>query len=303
MKSSPVLVSPDELSRQLAAATPPLLVDVRLAEDYATGHLPAAKNNCVLEVVFLDRMKSIAPDKTAPVCVYGAAADSHEARMAAEKLCRAGYQSVQELREGLEGWSKAGLPLENEKEAEAKPQILDGEHRIDLKESRVEWIGRGLLSKHHGSIGLKAGLLHFQGGQAQDGTFTLDMTKIASDDLAGNPLHDVLIAHLQSDDFFDVELYPEARFVIRSTEPMRHAAHGTPNLTVRGELTLKGQTLPVTFAATAGITPEGKAAAQAEVFFDRTKWDVIYGSGRFFRKLGGHLVNDLIEVHLRIVTE
>ncbi len=303
MKSFPTLVSSEKLSRHLASTTPPVLVDVRLEEDYATGHLPTAKNNCVLEVVFLERMKSLAPDKTAPVCVYGAAGDSHEARMAAEKLTRAGYETVEEFRVGLEGWLKAGLSLENENAPETRPQILDGEYAIDLKESRVEWIGRGLLSKHHGSVGLKQGLLHFHGGQVLDGTFTLDMTKIISDDLAGNPLHDVLIAHLQSDDFFDVEIYPEARFVIRSTEPMRSAAAGMPNLTVRGELTLKGQTLPMTCVATAGVTPEGKAAAQAVFFFDRTKWNVIYGSGRFFRKLGGHLVNDLIEVQLRIVTE
>jgi hypothetical protein len=35
---------------------------------------------------------------------------------------------------------------------------------------------------------------------------------------------------------------------------------------------------------------------------DRTLWNVLYGSGKYFRRLGGHLVNDQIEIQLRIVT-
>lgn len=37
--------------------------------------------------------------------------------------------------------------------------------------------------------------------------------------------------------------------------------------------------------------------------FNRTRWGVIYGSSRFFRHLGMHLVFDLISLQLRIVTE
>ena len=83
-----------------------------LKKTIAAAHLPEAKNNCVFEIAFLDRMGDVAPDRRAAVCVYGAAADSYEARMAAEKLCRVGYTQVLELREGLEGWKSAGLPLE-----------------------------------------------------------------------------------------------------------------------------------------------------------------------------------------------
>ena len=50
------------------------------------------------------------------------------------------------------------------------------------------------------------------------------------------------------------------------------------------------------------MTPEGKFAAQASFAIDRTLWEVLYGSGKYFRNLGGHLVNDLIELQLRIVT-
>jgi len=67
-------------------------------------------------------------------------------------------------------------------------------------------------------------------------------------------------------------------------------------------LNLKGTDGGIDFLVTTGITPEGKLAAQASFTIDRTRWNVIYGSGKFFRSLGGHLVNDLIEIQLRIVT-
>jgi polyisoprenoid-binding protein YceI len=113
----------------------------------------------------------------------------------------------------------------------------------------------------------------------------------------------VLVAHLASDDFFDVELYPEARFVITGATPILTATPGAPNLTVHGQLTIKGVTQAIDILTVTGLAPEGQAAAQAVLAIDRTLWNVIYGSGKFFRHLGGHLVNDLIEVQLRIVTE
>ena len=61
-------------------------------------------------------------------------------------------------------------------------------------------------------------------------------------------------AHLQSPDFFDAEQHPELRFSSTDVE-------GGDELTVRGEITIKGVTKPVelTGAATAPITdPYGR---------------------------------------------
>ena len=59
---------------------------------------------------------------------------------------------------------------------------------------------------------------------------------------------------------------------------------GAPNLTIHADLTLRGQTHPITFQATPGLTPEGKPAAQANLQIDRTRWGVLYGSGKFFHR-------------------
>jgi rhodanese-related sulfurtransferase len=230
-----VPINPSDLARRLGESHGPVLVDVRLDDDYAAAHLPEAKNNCVFEIAFLDRMGNVAPDRRAAVCVYGTAAESYEARMAAEKLRRVGYTQVLELREGLEGWKSAGLPLEgggDSRIAETAPP--DGWLEIDVAESGVEWVGRNLLNKHHGRIALKSGKLRFDQGHLVDGEFTLDMRAIKCQDLEGDPLHDVLVAHLMSHDFFDVDLYPEARFVVVAIERVAGATPGAPNLAVRG---------------------------------------------------------------------
>ena len=89
-----------------------------------------AKNNCVYEVSFSERMSDLASTKDV-VCVYGADSDNHEARMAAEKLLRAGYPEVLELRAGLDGWRSAGLEVKSEGAADPAP--LDGWREIDLR--------------------------------------------------------------------------------------------------------------------------------------------------------------------------
>ena len=109
-------------------------------------------------------------------------------------MSRAGYTDVLELREGLEGWKSAGMPLEGagtQSAVEAAPP--DGWREIDAAESRVEWIGRNLLNKHYGQIALKSEELRFDQGLLIAGEFTLDMRAITCQHLAGDSLHNVLL--------------------------------------------------------------------------------------------------------------
>lgn len=301
MKIAPL--TPATLAQLLKGDRPPVLIDVRLDDDFRCCRLPEATNNCVFEVAFTERMHGVAPDLSAPVCLYGAEDGSIESRMAAEKLMRLGYTSVHELEGGIAAWRAEDLPVE-EGPAPAEPAApFDGRYRIDLRESRIQWTGRNLLNHHTGRIGLKSGELILAHGQLAGGGFVIDMTDIRCLDLADDPLHDVLIRHLRDHDFFDTAIFPEARYDITGAEIIPGATPGAPNLRVAGELTLKNVTAPLDFVACAGITTDGKPAAQATIAFDRTLWNVLYGSGKWFHHLGGHLVNDLIELQLRIVAE
>jgi polyisoprenoid-binding protein YceI len=209
-----------------------------------------------------------------------------------------------DFRGGLAAWKAAGQEVNAASGATAAetPEPRDGIHPLDLTESRVQWTGRNLLNRHDGTLKLKSGEVEIHEGRLDGGSFVLDMRGIGCSDLAGDHLHEVLIAHLLSDDFFEVDEYPEASFRILAAKPVAEATPGSPDLKVRGILTLKGIEGEIEFLASTGITAEGKLAAQASFAIDRTRWNVIYGSGKFFRSLGGHLVNDMIEIQLRIVT-
>ncbi|MCB1231995.1 MAG: YceI family protein [Verrucomicrobiae bacterium] len=280
-----------------------ILMDVRLPEDHEAERIPGAISNCVFEIEFQERVESACPLRQSAICVYGANRGSHEARMAAEKLQRLGYERIFEFRDGLEGWKSAGMTSETGKTIAVSPDTPEGTVPLDLKESKLEWFGRNLLNKHWGSIGLRNGELTFRDGQIISGRISVDMTDIRCADLYGDPLHDVLVTHLQSDDFFDVTRYSKAVFEIGAVTRIAGAREGAPNYRVVGNLTMRGVTAPIEFDMVAGLTPDGKAAAQASFSIDRTRWGVIYGSGKFFHRLAGHLVNDEIEFQIRMVTE
>jgi len=297
------LIQTKALQKQLKSTNPPILIDVRLQDDFKAAHIPQAISNCVFEVAFRERLIAGVPDRAQPIVVYGANSESFEARMAAEKLSRAGYTNVFEYRDGLQAWHAASGPVIQGEPQPQEPSISDGMHSVDIAKSSVEWSGRNLLNKHHGRIGLRSGQLEFRKGQLCGGHFVIDMNNIVCSDLQGTELHDVLINHLRSDDFFDSERFPETSFAVNAARRIDGATLGQPNLEITGDLTLKGISEPVTFRAAAGVTPDGKAAAQAVLSLDRTCWGVLYGSARYFHRLGMHLVNDLIDLEIKIVTD
>jgi polyisoprenoid-binding protein YceI/rhodanese-related sulfurtransferase len=302
MKGSVEVVDAGELSRIMESGEPPVLVDTRLEEDFERGHLPGAVSNCVLEVECVERMPDLVPDRALPVCVYGTGCGSFDSELAAEKLRRLGYERVLDFRGGVAAWKAGGFQLEGgdgELPAETPPE--DGEYPVDLEESRVRWIGRNLLSFHEGTLRIASGSLRIESGRLAGGGFVIDMKSMLCVDLHGTDLHDILIRHLKDLDFFDVGKFPEARFEIDRAEEIDGAKPGSPNLHVKGTLTLRGVSAPLEFDACTGVTPEGKLAAQAAFAFDRTLWGVRYGSGKWFSNLAGHLVNDLVEVQLRVV--
>jgi polyisoprenoid-binding protein YceI len=111
----------------------------------------------------------------------------------------------------------------------------------------------------------------------------------------------VLIAHLKSDDFFLTKLFPTAKFKILSSTPVKEPFLSVPNYKINGTLELRGLKAQQDFMATVTKTPENGVAAEAHFDIDRTRWNIIYGSTRFFEHLGMHLVFDMISIQVRIV--
>lgn len=300
---NPLITLPELAALVETSSTPVHVLDVRLQEDFASGHLPDSVNHCVFEVGFAAAVSASLKDLTAPIIVVGWGGISQEAEAAYGKLQRLGYSSVQILQGGIEGWTKAGLTLDATVAPAPAPTWPVGKRNVDLAKSSVEWLGRNLLNKHWGALPIAEGYLEFnESGPLVGGRIVFDLTAMTCADLAGTPLHDVLIHHLLSDDFFDAANHPQA--ILNITKSHRIAeTPGSLNLEITADLTMRGVTQSICFLASAGLTAEGKPAAQAALALDRTRWNILYGSGKFFRSLAGHLVNDRIELQVKLVTE
>jgi polyisoprenoid-binding protein YceI len=158
------------------------------------------------------------------------------------------------------------------------------------------------LNRHFGNLKLREGEIEVRDARIARGKFTIDMDSIEDVDIEDSTMRKMLIAHLKSDDFFDVKRYPIAEFELSKTTPIEGAKPGNPNAEVGGTLTLKGVRDDIGFRAIIAPTSNGLLAVDAHLDIDRTRWNVRYGSGKLYEKLGRHLVNDEISVGLKLVT-
>ncbi len=151
------------------------IIDVRLADEYEACHIAGARNNCVLEVAFAERLEEAAPDKEVATVVYGANAESNEAAFAFSKLLAAGYSDLHVLEGGMESAVIAGVGTVEGEPLPPAPTCPDGVVEVDTKESHVQWTGRNLLNKHHGTVAISGGIMRFKNGTLETAEFALDL--------------------------------------------------------------------------------------------------------------------------------
>ena len=302
-------ITANELKQWMDEGKDFILIDVLPDEYYSQKHIPGAGNACVYEVVFLDKVKEMNAGESKPIVVYGETGDYLASASAFTKLSDAGYRNVYELEGGIAAWEKAGYELDCEQGEPAKnysPPALHPDKKtlkVDTEKSKIRWTGRNLGNLHYGRLGLKKGSVEIDNGMVTGGHFTINMESIVCEDIADKAMNKMLVAHLCSADFFETSTYPEGKFIITEALRLENASPGAPNYRITGDLTLKGITHPVEFEAVIGWNTEQKLFTQAAFEIDRTKWNVMYGSGRFFERLGMHLVNDNITLQLFITAD
>ncbi len=162
----------------------------------------------------------------------------------------------------------------------------------DISKTTLEWLGEKVLGKHTGTIKLKSGHLEWRDNRIISGEFVIDMKTIRDDDSNAR-----LEGHLKSDDFFGVEKFPESRIVITGSTPFDN---GTG--TVKGNLTIKGITHPVEFMSAVQKSDEG-VWFYANITIDRSRYNVRYGSGKFFSNLGNQLIYDEFKVKVSLLVK
>jgi polyisoprenoid-binding protein YceI len=156
---------------------------------------------------------------------------------------------------------------------------------VDVTKSIINWTGHADIGTYApaGTLNVKDGSVHMNAGSITTASITIDMNSMKQD-------NEHLLEHLKSDDFFNVEKYPE------STININRVSNGV----AYGQLKIKDKTLPfqcpVLITTSAGpITITGKAV------IDRTKFGIIYNSGNFFSGLGDKAIRNTFDIGFVIV--
>ncbi|MCX6231426.1 MAG: YceI family protein [Bacteroidetes bacterium] len=167
-------------------------------------------------------------------------------------------------------------------------------YKADLNNSKLSWLGKKITGEHHGSINLSSGEITVKQDMITKAEFKIDMASLKDLDLTDDGYKAKLEGHLKSDDFFGVEKFPVASFVMDKLVKIQKG-----NTFITGKMTIKGVTQPITFKAV--ITQTGdEVKVYASITIDRTKFNIKYGSGSFFDNLGDKTIYDEFTVTLNL---
>lgn len=169
-------------------------------------------------------------------------------------------------------------------------------YNVDLTKSTINWEGKKFSGAHTGTIALTSGNLQFNGKKLVEGGFIADMTSIKTMD--GEKPSPNLDKHLKNDDFFGVDKFPAANFVIKKVE-----GNGT-DVKITGDLTIKGKTNSISFPAKITWNADKTVTAVAEkVTVDRTKYGIEYKSKSIFSSIGDNFIYDEFTFAVKLVAK
>lgn len=169
--------------------------------------------------------------------------------------------------------------------------------KIVSSNSNVEWTGRKVTGAHNGTIGIKEGNFILNDGKVKGGNVIIDTAAIKILDITDPATNAQFAGHLASDDFFSIEKFPTASFDIIS---VREASNSTYYL--EGYLTIKDITHLVGFEVTVANN-SNTIALTGKLIIDRTKYDIRFRSGNFFKDLGDTLIYNDFELDFNITAE
>ena len=161
---------------------------------------------------------------------------------------------------------------------------------FDTTTSTVAWQAAKVTRTHDGGFHDFNGALYLDGDTVTGAEILLAAASIFSDE-------DRLTGHLKSEDFFEVEAYPEASFRTTAIEPLTAEdstewAEATHRVT--GTLTIRGQSNTITFPAKVAVNPE-TVSAEASFIIDRQNWGLSYPGAP------DDLIRDEVQIRFDIV--
>jgi len=159
-------------------------------------------------------------------------------------------------------------------------------------QSNIDWVGKKITGSHNGTIAVKEGELIVNNGKLTGGKFIIDTTSIKILDITDPATNAQFAGHLASDDFFSIDKYPEASLTITSVSGNH----------VEGNLAIKGITHPVGFDAAVNINGN-TLVATGKLVIDRTKYEMKFRSGNFFKDLGDTLIYNDFELNVSVTAK
>ena len=170
----------------------------------------------------------------------------------------------------------------------AAPKIVS----LNKSASSIAWLAKKGTGEHNGTVAISAGALNVDGNKLIGGNFTIDLKTIKDLDLTDPGYNQKLVGHLSSGDFFEVEKFPTASFVITKVAGNQ----------VTGNLTVKGITKSITFPAEIAVKG-GKVTAKANITIDRTDFNIRFNSKKFFESIGDKAIYDDFALTVSLVSE
>lgn len=170
----------------------------------------------------------------------------------------------------------------------------DANYVIDVATSTLKWRGENVVGKkHEGAILVKRGNITIAGGAVTGGELVIDMNTLTNTDLSGEEKTKIE-SHLKSPDFFDAAQFGEAKYTIVSG-----AKTNAITYEIKGKLTIKGKTQDLNCKLV--IAPNGQDINVGGGFmFDRSQFDVRYGSDKFFDNLGNNMIKNEVIMTLNL---
>jgi rhodanese-related sulfurtransferase len=101
----------NELIKRIESKSAPVIIDARTGIEFKRGHVPGAINAPPRKLLL--KTAELPNDTSAEIVVY--CEHGQRAWMAKKRLAARGYRNTALLTGYLEGWKKAGLPLEKSK--------------------------------------------------------------------------------------------------------------------------------------------------------------------------------------------
>ncbi|HEX8761251.1 MAG TPA: YceI family protein [Pseudonocardiaceae bacterium] len=172
-------------------------------------------------------------------------------------------------------------------------ETLSGDYVLDPAHSRIGFVARhAMVTKVRGSFNEFEGTGYFDA--ADPSRSHLEVTIKAASIDTRNADRD---AHLRTNDFFDMETYPEIRFVSTAVERVDETTYR-----VSGDLTIKGVTRPVTidFEYTgSAVDPFGnqRLGLEGTTTVNRRNWGINWNAAL---DAGGVLVGEKVLLEFEV---